>query len=40
MLLLADNDIGGAVAGLRRLMESAEWAAFTTLLDSTFKESD
>ena len=38
MLILADNDVGGAVAALRRIMESAEWAAFSAMLDLQFIE--
>lgn len=38
MLILADNDVGGAVAALRRVLESEEWVAFTVLLDLHFIE--
>ena len=38
MLILADNDVGGAVAALRRVLESQEWVEFTRLLDLRFVE--
>jgi hypothetical protein len=38
MLILADNDVGGAVAALRRILESAEWAALSAMLDLRFIE--
>jgi hypothetical protein len=38
MLILADNDVGGAVAALRRVLESEEWVEFTVLLDLHFIE--
>jgi hypothetical protein len=38
MLILADNDVGGAVAALRRVLESGEWAAFSAMLDLRFIE--
>jgi hypothetical protein len=38
MLILADNDVGGAVAALWRILESAEWAAFSAMLDLRFIE--
>lgn len=36
MLILADNDVGGAVAALRHVIESAEWVEFAALLDLRF----
>jgi hypothetical protein len=38
MLILADNDVGGAVAALRRILESVEWATFSVMLDLRFIE--
>jgi hypothetical protein len=38
MLILADNDVGGAVEALRRILESVEWAAFSAMLDLRFIE--
>jgi len=38
MLILADNDVGGVVAVLRRVLESEEWVEFTVLLDLHFIE--
>jgi hypothetical protein len=38
MLILADNDVGGTVAVLRRIVESVEWAAFPAMLDLRFVE--
>jgi hypothetical protein len=38
MLILADNDVGGPVAALRRVLESEEWIEFTMLLDLRFVE--
>jgi hypothetical protein len=38
MLILADNDVGGAVAALRRILESVEWATFSAMLDLRFIE--
>jgi hypothetical protein len=38
MLILADNDVGGAVEALRRILESMEWAAFSAMLDLRFIE--
>ena len=32
MLILADNDVGGAVAAMRRILESEEWAEFSATL--------
>jgi hypothetical protein len=29
MLILADNDVGGAIMALRRVLESEEWIEFT-----------
>jgi hypothetical protein len=36
MLILADNDVGGAVTALRRILESAEWAEFSATLALQF----
>jgi hypothetical protein len=36
MLILADNDVGGAVTALRRVLESEEWGEFTAALDLHF----
>jgi hypothetical protein len=38
MLILADNDVGGVVEALRRILESVEWAAFSAMLDLRFIE--
>ena len=38
MLILADNDVGGAVAALRRVLESEEWAEFSAALVLRFVE--
>ena len=38
MLILADNDVGGAVTALRRILESEEWAAFSATLALRFAE--
>jgi len=38
MLMLADNDVGGAVAALRRILESEEWAEFSAMLALRFVE--
>ena len=38
MLILADNDVGGAVAALRRILESEEWAEFSAMLALRFVE--
>jgi hypothetical protein len=38
MLILADNDVGGAVVALRRILESVEWATFSAMLDLRFIE--
>ena len=38
MLILADNDVGGAVAALRRILESEAWAAFSATLALRFAE--
>ena len=32
MLILADNDVGGTVAALRRILASGAWAAFSATL--------
>jgi hypothetical protein len=36
MLILADNDVTGAVAALRRVLQSGEWADYSALLDLRF----
>ena len=36
MLILADNDVGGAVTALRRVLESAAWGEFTATLELRF----
>lgn len=38
MLILADNDVGGAVMTLRRILESKEWAEFAAALNLRFGE--
>ena len=38
MLILADNDVGGAVAAMRRILESEEWAEFSAMLALRFVE--
>ena len=38
MLILADNDVGGAVTALRRILESEEWAEFSAILALRFAE--
>ncbi len=38
MLMLADNDVGGAVARLRRVLESDEWAELAMALGLRFVE--
>jgi len=38
MLILADNDVGGAVAALQHILESEEWAAFSAALALRFVE--
>jgi len=38
MLILADNDVGGAVAALQRILESEEWAEFSATLALRFIE--
>jgi chemotaxis response regulator CheB len=38
MLVLADNDVGGAVAVLRRVLESAENAVAYEILEVTFTD--
>jgi hypothetical protein len=38
MLILADNDVGGAVTALRRILESEEWAEFSAALALRFVE--
>jgi hypothetical protein len=36
MRILADNDVGGVVAALRRVLESADWAEYSAILDLRF----
>jgi len=36
MLILADNDVGGAVTALRRVLASEAWIEFTVTLDLRF----
>ena len=36
MLILADNDVGGAITALRRVLESEEWIEFITALNLRF----
>ena len=36
MLILADNDVGGAITALRCVLESEAWVEFTTALDLRF----
>jgi hypothetical protein len=36
MLILADNDVTGAVAVLRRILESDDWREYAELLDVRF----
>ena len=38
MLILADNDVGGAVTALQRVLESEEWAEFSAALVLRFVE--
>ena len=38
MLILTDNDVGGAVTAIRRILESDEWTEFTSILDLQFIE--
>ena len=38
MLILADNDVGGPVTALRRVLESEEWAEFSAALVLRFVE--
>ena len=38
MLILADNDVGGAVTALRRILASEEWAEFSATLALRFAE--
>src|SRR5262245_2826606 len=40
MLLLADNDVGGAVTALRYILEGREWGPYTALLDIHFTSFD
>jgi hypothetical protein len=35
---MADNDVGGAVAVLRRILESADHAAWLAILDVAFTD--
>jgi hypothetical protein len=36
MLVVADNDVIGAVTALQRILESQEWAGYCELLEITF----
>jgi hypothetical protein len=36
MLILADNDVRGVVAVLQRVLESAEWAEYSALIELRF----
>jgi hypothetical protein len=36
MLILADNDVTGAVAALQRVLQSAEWAEYSASLELRF----
>ena len=36
MLILADNDVGGAVMALRHVLESAAWVEYAAMLDLRF----
>jgi hypothetical protein len=38
MLILADNDVGGAVAALRHALESPDWADVAAVLNLRFVE--
>jgi hypothetical protein len=38
MLVMADNDVGGAVAVLRRILESADNAAWLEILGVAFTD--
>ena len=38
MLILTDNDVGGAVTALRRILTSEEWAEFSATLALCFVE--
>jgi hypothetical protein len=38
MLILADNEVGGAVAAMRCILESEEWVAFSATLALRFVE--
>lgn len=38
MLILADNDVGGAVTALQYILESEEWAEFSAALAMHFVE--
>ena len=38
MLILADNDVGGAVAAVRGISESEAWTAFSATLALRFVE--
>ena len=38
MLILTDNDVGGAVTALRRILTSEEWAEFSATLALRFVE--
>jgi hypothetical protein len=38
MLILVDNDVGGAVGAFRRILESEEWSEYSATLDLRFLE--
>lgn len=38
MLILTDNDVGGAITIFRRFLESDEWAEYTSILNLQFIE--
>jgi hypothetical protein len=38
MIVLSDNDVRGAVAAFRRILQSPEWADFSQALDLRFAE--
>jgi hypothetical protein len=38
MFVMADNDVGGAVTVLRRILESADNAAWLEILDAAFTD--
>lgn len=38
MLIMADNDVTGAVEALRRILQSDEWAALTSAIELRFAD--